>query len=200
MYSPADEDTYEGERICNKPLINKWQWKCEMCIIKMIWQQYAPLKLQYSNFQLHENNQNPQLHAQLTPKPTHQSMRQRVENSQKKSKNWAILMEIQHFQGRIDRVVTVHTENELYRSFAPISLYWQPKQTSKGCGRADSDRKQSKEEHKQTIIYGDTALSGKNGQGSHCAHRKWILLPALAPFTTLTPKQIHRSMRQSWFW
>jgi hypothetical protein len=44
-----------------------------------------------------------------------------IENSQKKSTNRPLFMEIQHFQGRMDRVVTVHTENEFYSLLLPLS-------------------------------------------------------------------------------
>jgi len=69
------------------------------------------------------------------------------------------MMKIWHFGGKTDRLATVHTETNCFQLFAPCTPLI-PKPTTKGHGRAGSDRKQSKEEQKLSISDGDRALLG----------------------------------------
>jgi hypothetical protein len=81
----------------------------------------------------------------------------------------------------MDRVVTVHTENEFYSLLLPLSPHWHQNKSIEACGRVDSDRKQSKEEYKWMNIDGDVALlGGVKRQHWPLCMQKWIE-PPLAP-------------------
>ena len=82
-----------------------------------------------------------------------------------------------------DRVADCAPRDKVYPPFVPLAPPWYPNQTTKARGRANSDRKQSKEEHKQINIYGDMALfGGWIDSIGNCAQRN-ELYPLLAPLS-----------------